>query len=49
MLGTGVLYLIFEKSITSRSRSRGAASAQFDYVSRSIMGTQVGIAGDTSH
>ena len=43
MLGTGVLYLIFENSITSRSRSRGAASTQFDYVSRSIMGFQVGI------
>jgi phosphatidylinositol glycan class N len=43
MLGTGVLYLFFEKSITSRSRSRGTAPADFDYVSRSIMGTQVGI------
>jgi GPI ethanolamine phosphate transferase 1 len=43
MLSTGVLYLIFEKSVTSRSRSRGSPSADFDYVSRSIMGTQVGI------
>ena len=43
MLSTGVLYLVFEKSITFRSRSQGAASAHFDYVSRSIMGTQVGI------
>ena len=43
MLGSGVVYLIFQKSITSRSRSRGAASASFDYVSRSIMGAQVGI------
>jgi phosphatidylinositol glycan class N len=43
MLGSGVVYLIFQKSITSRSRSQGAASAGFDYVSRSIMGAQVGI------
>ena len=43
MLGSGVVYLIFQKSITSRSRSRGAASASFDYVSRSLMGAQVGL------
>jgi GPI ethanolamine phosphate transferase 1 len=42
MLGSGVVYLIFQKSITSRSRSRGANSG-FDYLSRSIMGAQVGI------
>ena len=43
MLGSGVVYLIFQKSITSRSRSQGAASAGLDYLSRSIMGAQVGI------
>ena len=42
MLGSGVVYLIFQKSITSRSRSQGANSG-FDYLSRSIMGAQVGI------
>ena len=43
MLGTGILYLVFEKSITSRSRARGTSEKAFDYISRSIMGTQVGI------
>ena len=43
MLGTGVLYLAFEQSITSRSRAQGTSSKKFDYVSRSIMGTQVGL------
>jgi GPI ethanolamine phosphate transferase 1 len=43
MLGSGVVYLIFQKSITSRSRSQGVAPAGLDYFSRSIMGAQVGI------
>ena len=43
MLGTGVLYLVFEKSITSRSRSGGTTVRDFDYISRSIMGAQVGL------
>ena len=43
MFGTGLLYLIFEKSITSRSRSRGAASKDVDNISRGIMGAQLGV------
>jgi phosphatidylinositol glycan class N len=43
MFSTGISYLIFEKSITSRSRSPGSLSTDFDYVSRSIMGTQIGV------
>ena len=43
MLSTGVLYLVFEKSITSQSRSRKSGIAQLDSVSRSIMGVQIGV------
>lgn len=43
MVGTGTLYLIFEKSITSRSRYRNMASTETSYISRSIMGVQIGI------
>ena len=43
MFGTGVLYLIFEQSITSLSRSGKGSLTALDHVSRSIMGVQVGL------
>jgi GPI ethanolamine phosphate transferase 1 len=42
MAGTGILYMLFEQSITSKSRSSGGKTPSSDLVSRSVMGIQVG-------
>lgn len=43
MAGTGILYMLFEQSITSKSRSRKGMPTSLDPVSRSIMGVQIGL------
>ena len=43
MAGTGILYMLFEPSVTSASLSRGGTTASHDLVSRSVMGIQVGL------
>jgi GPI ethanolamine phosphate transferase 1 len=43
MAGTGILYILFEQSITSQSRTHRGGTASLDTVSRSIMGIQVGL------
>jgi GPI ethanolamine phosphate transferase 1 len=43
MAGTGTLYMLFEYTITSQSRSNRANSTSLDPVSRSVMGMQTGL------
>lgn len=43
MFGTGILYIVFERSITTQSQSRKSTVASLNNVSRSIMGVQVGM------
>ncbi|ERF69579.1 GPI ethanolamine phosphate transferase 1 [Endocarpon pusillum Z07020] len=43
MAGTGILYMLFERSIISVSLARGGTTASHDLVSRSVMGIQVGL------
>jgi GPI ethanolamine phosphate transferase 1 len=43
MAGTGTLYILFEYTITSQSRSSRANSTSLDPVSRSVMGMQTGL------
>jgi len=42
MFGAGTVYLLFERDVTSRSRSKKSATTP-TYLSRMIMGMQVGI------
>ena len=42
MAATGIVYMLFEESITSLSRSREGMTSSLDYISRSIMGIQIG-------
>ena len=43
MLGVGITYLLFEKSILSQSKKsrEDSSSASLDYLSRAIIGVQV--------
>lgn len=43
MIGAGLIYLLFEDQITSRSKSSQASGSQANRVSRLLMGVQVGI------
>lgn len=42
MAGTGILYMLFERSITSQSPSSRGRVAFLDPISRSVMGIQIG-------
>lgn len=43
MVGAGLLYLLFEHEITTRSKSINAAKSQRNQVSRVLMGLQIGV------
>ncbi|KAL9625737.1 MAG: hypothetical protein Q9160_000057 [Pyrenula sp. 1 TL-2023] len=43
MFATGVLYMIFEESITTRSGARRSENLKVDNVSRLVMGLQIGL------
>lgn len=43
MAGTGILYILFEETITSQSRARNNKKTSLDRLSRSVMGIQIGL------
>jgi GPI ethanolamine phosphate transferase 1 len=43
MATAGILYMLFEQSITTQSQSRRGITTPLDHVSRSVMGIQIGL------
>ena len=43
MAGAGILYMIFEQSITTQSRTGKAITTPLDHISRTVMGIQIGL------
>lgn len=41
--GVGILYMLFEHSITTQSRTEHAAATPLDYIARTVMGFQIGL------